>query len=329
LFVFSVFASGPILSSASQNGSDFSFLESFYQKNNEDPLVSCQRKAAESPDLCIVQRNSIAAFTPPQTVTPKILGQIIGDTGETGNEERKEIVEYVVEKGDSIKSIADKFGVSANTVLWANDLKSGASVKAGQVLVILPVSGVLHHVKKGETLSEIVSTYKAKTDETIAFNELASESDIYIGDILVVPGGILPAPKKVSPPAQVPLASKYFIAPLASYKVTQGLHFYNAVDLSSGKCGDQLFAAAQGQVIKVRYGWNMGGGNLVKILHPNGVVTYYGHMQAIVVSVGQNVSQGQMIGLMGGQPGTPGAGHSTGCHVHFQVEGAKNPFTRG
>jgi len=47
-----------------------------------------------------------------------------------------------------------------------------------------------------------------------------------------------------------------------------------------------------------------------------------------LVSSGQEVSQGEMIALIGGKPGTPGAGLSTGCHVHFGVRGSRNPFAR-
>ena len=62
------------------------------------------------------------------------------------------------------------------------------------------------------------------------------------------------------------------------------------------------------------------------ISHPNETSTYYGHLMQISVVVGEQVSQGQIIGFVGGKPGTAGAGISTGCHTHFEVRGAKNPF---
>ena len=54
----------------------------------------------------------------------------------------------------------------------------------------------------------------------------------------------------------------------------------------------------------------------------------YGHVSKSLVVSGQIVSQGDVIALMGGKPGTPGAGISTGCHVHFDVRGSRNPFTK-
>jgi len=133
----------------------------------------------------------------------------------------------------------------------------------------------------------------------------------------------------------VPLASSYFICPIAApCRITQGLHFYNAIDFSHGKCGEPIYATAAGKVLKVKLTssvskWAFGGaGNTIAIQHPNGVVTSYGHVQTSFVSVGDYVSQGQIIALVGGAYNMPGSGNSTGCHVHFAVSGAKNPFAK-
>ena len=235
----------------------------------------------------------------------------------------------MVEPGDTLSGIAKKFNISLNTILWANDLNQNSTIKPGQKLIILPVSGVLHYVKRGDTLSEIAQTYKAEIEEIVAFNELSGEDDIFVGDILIIPNGKMPQHTTQTSLVShwVPIASSYFICPIAPpCTITQGLHWYNAVDLSHGKCGEPIFAAAGGTVQRVRYGWNRGAGNYLTILHPNGVVTMYGHLQTILVKPGQKVNQGQIIALMGGKPGTPGAGRSTGCHLHFGVYGGRNPF---
>lgn len=331
LFSIFVFNSNSILNAGPKEGG-FSFLMDFYpetNQNNGQPALTSQVKAADSPDLYIIQKNSLSPLTPPLTITPKVLGQIVGEVSDFSSETDKEIIEYTIQNNDTLSSIAEKFGISLNTLLWANDLTENSKIKVGEKLLILPVSGVLYNVKKGDTIAEIAKTYKGKASEIVAFNELSSEGDIYINDILIIPGGVLPAPPKKRTPSLAPLASSYFICPIGSpCRRTQGLHWDNAVDLSNGNCGAPIFAAAGGQVLRIKYGWNFGGGNFLKILHPNGIITYYGHLQAILVEQGDNVSQGQIIALMGGQPGTAGAGRSTGCHLHFQVEGARNPFAQ-
>jgi len=287
----------------------------------------------ESPDFLLIQRNSLRASLPPTSFSSQVLGALVGygslpDT-------RREIVEYIIEPGDSFWSIAREFNVSLDSILWANELILSSIIQPGQKLVIPPVSGIIYHVKSGDTISQIAKIYKGEVSEIIALNELSQGGDIFIGDILVIPDGVMPPPPAISAPIYVPLAKSYFICPIASpCRITQGLHWYNAIDFSHGKCEEPIYAAAAGTVLKVRLTnstsrWAFGGaGNHLTILHPNGVVTMYGHIAQSLVVPGQSVSQGQIIALMGGKPGTPGAGSSSGCHVHFGVSGARNPFAR-
>jgi len=279
---------------------------------------------ASLPPVLIGDSRSLAVFTVAEEANEDVLGP------------RQGVVEYIVQSGDTLASVAENFQLSLETLLWANDLSKNSQLKPGQKLIILPVDGVLHHVKEGDTISQLAKTYQANVNDIIAFNQLSGEGDIYIGDILVIPGGKMPksAPRTISQPTQVAVASSYFICPLgSSCRVTQGLHWYNAVDIDA-ECGDPIFAAAGGTVLKVartsstsRWALN-GAGNHLTIRHPNGVVTYYGHFSNALVVPGQEVSQGQMIATVGGMPGTPGAGLSTGCHLHFGVTGAENPFAR-
>ena len=78
---------------------------------------------------------------------------------------RKNIITYIVKEGDSPSKIAAQFGVSLNTILWANNLKSGSVIKPGQELLILPITGVYHTVQKGETLSAIAKKYSVSVGE--------------------------------------------------------------------------------------------------------------------------------------------------------------------
>jgi len=290
------------------------------RKISSDDLFFNQRrdKKGESPDFKTIQESAVAGISSHQIISGKVLGDILGSV----SQERKEIIEYIVEPGDTLQSIAEKFGISVQTILYANDLTPSSILKVGQNLIILPVDGLLHIVKKGDTIYEIAKLYKVSQEEIVSFNALINEDDIYIGDILVIPGGTRPS----SPiaPRELAVPDTYFVFPTEG-KISQGLHYYNAVDIAN-KCGTPIYPAAAGIVQRVKYGWNFGGGNLVTILHPNGLVTYYGHLQAIFVKPGQSVDMGKPIGLMGGGNNTIGDGISTGCHLHFQVIGGKNPL---
>ena len=331
LFLFVSLAAGPINNAA---GNSLAFIvQPFQEKEGEVFLGLAQKSWLGSPEFLLVANNSLKTSSPPTTFSPQVLGALVA--GYEPEDTKKVIVEYLVEPGDSLSGIASYFGISLNTLLWANDLNKNTYLQPGQKLIIPPTTGVIHHVKSGDTISLIAQTYKAKTSEILAFNNLSDEGDIFIGDIVIVPQGVIPAPSIQTAPQYVPLADSYFICPIsAPCRITQGLHWYNAIDFSHGKCGEPIFAAAAGTVLKVKLTsstsrWAFGGaGNHLTILHPNGAVTIYGHIANSFVNSGDHVSQGQVIALMGGQPGTAGAGLSTGCHLHFGVSGARNPFAQ-
>lgn len=300
------------------------FFNSFFDSEKEGNLFFGQQNqlALETPDLKIVQDNSLGGVSTTQVLTPKVLGDILGST----TENRKYVIEYVIQPGDTLQSIAKAHGILQNTLLWANSLTSSSKLKVGQSLTILPADGIIYVVKSGDTISQLSQKYKAKTDEIVAFNELSDEGDIFIGDVLILPNGVMP-PKTTGPVhMQAPLADNFFIFPTQG-KVSQGLHYYNAIDVAN-KCGTPVYAAASGTVQRIKYGYNLGGGNYITILHSGGIVTYYGHLMTIFIKPGDKVSVGDRIALMGGGTGTKGDGISTGCHLHFGVTGAKNPLSK-
>ncbi|MCX6721829.1 MAG: M23 family metallopeptidase [Candidatus Staskawiczbacteria bacterium] len=304
------------------------FFNSFFNKSNSlntDTLFSSQATAIplETPDLKIMQDNTLCGVATPCVVSGKVLGDVFGGN----NQNQKDVVNYTVQAGDTLQSIADAYKISVNTLLWANDLTTYSTIKVGQTLAVLPVDGVLHVVKSGDTVSGIAQTYKAQLQDVVSYNDLANQDDVYIGDILIIPGGVMP--KKAGPVInnQIPLADNFFIFPVQGH-ISQGLHFYNAVDIAN-KCGTPVYAAAAGVVQRAvaNGGWNAGMGNHITILHSNGTVTYYGHLMALMVKPGDKVYTGQNIALMGGARGMAGAGDSTGCHLHFEVVGARNPLS--
>jgi LysM repeat protein len=271
--------------------------------------------APETPELVLIGKNAIQASTPPLAVTPQILGAIVG---QLEADIRPEVSRYIVEEGDTTASIAEKFDISLNTLLWANDLSQNSAVKPEKELIVLPLTGTLHLVRPNDTLSEIASWYKANVDDIVSYNALGSSEAIFAGDLLIIPKGTQPS---VLPQGRLtPLANSYFIYPIpAPHRITQGLHSFNAVDFSNGECGESVYAGAGGTV--QRTGYTSIGGNYVRIIHPNGVVTYYGHLSAILTVPGAKVYQGQLVGYTGRTGWS-----ATGCHVHFEVRGAANPF---
>lgn len=103
--------------------------------------------------------------------------------------QRSGVITYEVQSGDTPSYIAASFGISTNTLLWANNLSYWSVIKPGQKLVILPTSGVIHNVKKGETLSGIVNKYKGDFEKTIAYNGLPADGSLKPGQEIVIPGG--------------------------------------------------------------------------------------------------------------------------------------------
>jgi len=112
---------------------------------------------------------------------------------------RTEIETYIVQEGDTISSIAEKFHLSVETILWENKLSARSIIRPGQELKILPVTGLTYKVKQGDTLEKIAKKYKAKVEEIMEFNGISDPSDIYAGDVLIIPNGVLPPPPPPQP----------------------------------------------------------------------------------------------------------------------------------
>ena len=102
------------------------------------------------------------------------------------------------------------------------------------------------------------------------------------------------------------------------------LHADNAVDIAN-ICGTPIYAAAEGLITEAKEGWNDGYGNYLVVRHPDGIETRYAHNQRNAVAVGQYVLQGDLVSFIGNTGNTHGP---TGCHLHFEVHGTKNPFVK-
>ncbi len=105
-----------------------------------------------------------------------------------------QVVQYTVQSGDSIGSIASDFGVSVNTVIWANNLKNPDILSLGEVLKIPPVTGIIHTVQNGDTVASIAKKYKADSGKILSFNDLTDNQALQTGNELMVPNGELSGP---------------------------------------------------------------------------------------------------------------------------------------
>ena len=239
---------------------------------------------------------------------------------------------YVVRSGDTLSEIAEMFGVSPNTILWANDLPRGAKLRIGQKLTILPVTGLRYTVKKGDTLASIAKKYHGDAAEIASYNGI-DEGGLAIGLDILIPDGEVPvviahAPARATGSGSVGLGASgtptqvgYYSRPIGGGVRSQGIHGYNGVDLAAPR-GTPILASAGGEVIIAKgSGWNGGYGSYIVVQHSNGSQTLYAHASSVAVSAGENVTQGQVIGYVGS------TGKSTGSHLHFEIRnGIRNPF---
>jgi len=241
-----------------------------------------------------------------------------------------EITEYRVVEGDTVSTIAKKFGVSIDTIIWENNLKSPDDIKLQQILRILPVSGLRYKVNRGETIYSIAKKLQVDPQNIIdyPFNSFANDETFALaaGQELVVPEGVKPrevvvdrtryVARSVAPIPGV-VGEGNYIWPTTG-TISQKYYWYHpAVDIAN-HAGPDVVASQGGTVVTA--GWNGGGyGNYVVIDHGNGYRTLYGHMVtgSVAVEAGARVTQGQKLGQMGS------TGRSTGTHLHFEIIGPK------
>ncbi len=100
-------------------------------------------------------------------------------------------ISYTVLPGDTLVAIAQKFQITPETILWANHLGNGELIRAGQLLTILPVSGVLHRVVKGDTVASIAEAHVADVQMILAANQLRMDEPLEEGREIIVPGGVM------------------------------------------------------------------------------------------------------------------------------------------
>lgn len=297
-------------------------------KNQLVDIFSDEEKDAVRPEggnLMVSQDSYVVKVSPPDSDSVVI------------DQRRELVITYKVEDGDTLMKVASDFGISLNTLLWANDLTARSVLRVNQELKILPIDGVLYTVKKGDNISAISQKYKTDNEQIIDFNDLPADGALKVGMDLILPNGVAPttlavgtttsksantsktstvkkatsavaSATKQAAQAAFAAAEKLFIIPVSGI-LTQGRHSYTppAVDIGNS-CGTPIFAAADGVVTSVfetssRSTYAGGGyGNNIKIQHVDGSMSLYAHLYAgsLDVSEGQTVKQGQKIAEIGG-----------------------------
>jgi murein DD-endopeptidase MepM/ murein hydrolase activator NlpD len=254
---------------------------------------------------------------------------------------RLSVITYTVQQNDTIWGIAETYKLQPSTLVWSNmEVLQGAPwlLQPGLTLEIPPVDGAYHTVGEDETLASIAEDYEVEVSALFnRWNNVQEGEALYVGQRLVIPNGIgedfdwEPPP----PPVQAgvtssdysygfcgevgvsgPGANGWFTLPTGSYGVS-GWTFHDprkpthiGLDYRC-RLGDAIYSADNGVVVYA--GWATGYGNLVKVDHGNGFMTYYAHLDSIWVSCGQSVYQGTVVGPCGT------TGWSTGPHLHFEI----------
>lgn len=246
---------------------------------------------------------------------------------------------YDAQEGDTAGAIATRFGITLQYLLWNNqELRDGDFLDVGHVLWIPAGNGILHYVSYGETLGGIAGYYGVEPGPILAWagNNVSSPDEIKDGALIFVPAGVPPAPaipeptavpvavqapQPVPPPppppppaASAPTSNAGLIWP---YSCDISQYFgngHNGIDIA-GFCNSSaaIGAATSGTVISAVTSTFNGYGHYVDIRSPDGIVTRYAHLSSVHVSIGQQVSQGQTLGIIGE------TGNAEGVHLHFEV----------
>lgn len=252
--------------------------------------------------------------------------------------------EYVVAENDSWWLIARKNDLKTVEVLAANP---GATldtiIKPGEKITIEKVSPYLTVVFEGtkvatETIPFDVETKvdnklasgtskvtKAGADgEKVVTYSYVQKNDKIVTKTIVdekvtkeaVSQVVTKGPQRVQVASAsrgsglVPALVRPYGGYVSSYYGYRGSEFHTGIDYA-GSSGDPFVAAATGTVVSAGRQGNYG--NCILVDHGNGIQTRYAHASKLLVNVGQSVSQGETIGLVGS------TGRSTGSHLHFEI----------
>ena len=216
---------------------------------------------------------------------------------------------YVVKAGDTLWDIAEKNGLSVETLAAINGLMNQDQIKAGQALR-LPSSGRVHHVQPGETVSDIAVRYGSDVTAIAERNQLSDINSIVAGRQLVIPSGTQPV---LAPPSRGAEAGSFAWPLVGTITSPFGLRdgrAHEGIDIAAEE-GAPIRATAPGKVV---FAGPRGTYGLTVIIdHGNGMRTLYAHCSRVMVTAGSQVSPATVIALAGN------TGRSNGPHLHLEV----------
>jgi len=215
----------------------------------------------------------------------------------------KPLLSYTVQKGDSLTSIARRFGIEVDTQVELNNIVNPHLIYAGQTIQVLTAPGAVHRVKSGETINSIAELYGVDPQSIIAVNREAGSSLLQRGERVIIPG------------AKDMLGTAGFSWPISGGRLSSGFgwrdgRYHYGIDLAA-PVGHPFYAAAGGVVVFSGYQGSYG--LLIELDHGSGWQTRYAHAGKLYVSSGQQVTGGQLLGGIGL------TGNTTGAHLHFEV----------
>ncbi len=231
------------------------------------------------------------------------------------------LAQLEVHEGDTLSTIANYFGISAEALGYANGVSDPTKLHVSQVLIIPPAEGALYTVADVDTVESVAQKFKVDPAVIMSYNRVYFEPEHFApGQLIFVPGATMPsliepAPApvfaRVSPVSvgNVPPRTGRLAWPVGGV-ITQYFWWgHTGVDLAA-PYGRGIGASEDGIVVAA--GWVAVGGLRVCLQHAGGLQTCYYHTSAVFVSPGQMVARGQIIGAIGM------TGVTTGPHVHWE-----------
>jgi murein DD-endopeptidase MepM/ murein hydrolase activator NlpD len=240
---------------------------------------------------------------------------------------------------ESLKKLAARYGLKADTIILVNGLKRPSDLKTGDIVTIPNQDGRLIQIKANDSIYKIAERYGVSWKKIVDCNNL-SDINIKSGMKLFIPDSQMTKyerekfyqikPKKVAPvvnskqinksvrknittsgifswPVKGAITSSYGYR---SDPITGVKDFHTGLDIR-GAMNTPVKAPSDGIVAYT--GWSNIYGNFILIKHDNNIVTMYGHLNKINVKKEDNVTKGSTIGAVGS------TGRSTGPHLHFEI----------